>query len=63
MISPFPTGYSARVNPQPLRKFLLGKPPEPPESDYSLAEALELGIIGHVAQELNDPGYKAKGRG
>jgi len=64
MFASFPTGYGAGINPQPPGKFLLGKATEPSEGDYSLAETLGLGILGRVAQELDDdPGHEAKGGG
>ena len=63
MFALFPTGYSAPVHPQPSGQFLLRKAAEPAEGNYSLAKALGLGIIGHIAQELNNPGHKTKGRG
>jgi len=63
MFASFPTGNGARINPQPPGQVLLGQAAEPPEGDYSPAEALGLGIIGRVAQKLDDPGHEAKGGG
>ena len=63
MLSSFPAGQSALVDPQSSGQFLLGQALETAEGDYSLAKSLGLGIIGRVAQELDDPRHEAEGGG